>query len=293
MDRFPDWHVTGSETVLLPAGHDMRLPRPAAWLLVRSGAATLRTPGGEVAVGPGDAAYLDDAWSARLAARADSRLVVAAVRPGAGAAAPLPRPLVARGFAENNHGVVALLEQCPVVDGWTFPDVERSYGALLAVAMHRAAATAGAEPAFDDDALARVTGAVLSDPDHPWTLDSLAGLVHLSRTTLGERFRAATGVSPMQFVREARMRRARLLLADPERSVTQVAQAVGYGSVAAFSRAFTSVHGRTPRSWRATSARHPLGQPFGARRTENPTAPASASTPPTTRTGVSPLVSRI
>jgi AraC-like DNA-binding protein len=288
VDPLPDWHVTGSRTVDVVAGRDVPLPRPAAWLLVRTGEAVIAAGRGDVVVGPGDAAYVDDAWSARLTARTDGRILLAAVRAGAGGP-PLPRPLVVPRFADDNEGVIALLELCPVAAGWSDADVGRSYGALLAASTRRG--SAAGEPPLDDD-LSRVEAAVLSDPDRPWTLGSLARLVHVSRSTFGERFRAATGTSPMQFVREARMRRARELLADPERSVTQVAEAVGYGSVAAFSRAFTSAHGRTPRAWRATSAPYPRPQPRGGRSAAKPAAPASARTAPSVSTGVSPVASR-
>jgi len=46
---------------------------------------------------------------------------------------------------------------------------------------------------------------------------------------------------------------ARHLLAGGDRPVEQVAYAVGYGSGAAFSRAFTTVHGTGPQAWRDAS----------------------------------------
>jgi AraC-like DNA-binding protein len=59
-------------------------------------------------------------------------------------------------------------------------------------------------------------------------------------------------------LRDVRMQVARKLLRDPGRTVTQVAFAVGYGSTAAFSRAFSAHQGIAPQEWRtASGARHP------------------------------------
>ncbi|WP_036967188.1 helix-turn-helix transcriptional regulator, partial [Promicromonospora kroppenstedtii] len=94
--------------------------------------------------------------------------------------------------------------------------------------------------------VADVVAALAASPGEPWTLDRMAALVHLSRSALTERFRRATGHSPMRMLREVRMHRARTLLIDRCLPVTRVAFEVGYGSVAAFSRAFTTDHGRSP-----------------------------------------------
>lgn len=105
-----------------------------------------------------------------------------------------------------------------------------------------------------DTAVAHVVAELVARPGEPWTLDEMAGLVHLSRSALAGRFRRATGHSPMRMLREVRMHRARALLAVERLSVTRVAFEVGYGSVAAFSRAFAADHGVSPLAWRAGPA---------------------------------------
>jgi transcriptional regulator GlxA family with amidase domain len=101
-----------------------------------------------------------------------------------------------------------------------------------------------------DPLVARVLEAVVADPANKWSVESLASLVHLSRSALSARFQKAVGRSPVRMLREVRMGEARRLLAEPGLPVEAVASRCGYGSIAAFSRAFTAEHGSSPQSWR-------------------------------------------
>ncbi|WP_407319097.1 AraC family transcriptional regulator [Isoptericola halotolerans] len=260
------WELTGSSIETLAAGAPVHLPGPSAWLLLLHGELAVESWQATDTLTAGDAIFLGRAHAYRVAATTPARLVLASVRQ-AGGEPPVPDRFVAHGFATANRGVTALVEICPVSTAHVLRHFAAGYGELIAAAMRQQWLEELDEPDAPDAVapeLARVVSAVSDDPAHPWTLDELARLAHLSRSGLGERFRATLGTSPLQFVREARMHRARELLADDDHSVTHVAFAVGYGSVAAFSRAFTSVHGVTPRCWRAGSHPRPqAGEPRG------------------------------
>ncbi|MFN7944105.1 MAG: AraC family transcriptional regulator [Blastocatellia bacterium] len=76
------------------------------------------------------------------------------------------------------------------------------------------------------------------EPAHAWTIQDLARRVGLSRTRLAERFRFFLGESPMAYLTRWRLKLgAEMLLATGD-SVAEIAAAVGYGSEAAFNRAF-------------------------------------------------------
>lgn len=77
------------------------------------------------------------------------------------------------------------------------------------------------------------------EPAHPWTLADLARRIGLSRTRLAERFREFLGESPMAYLAQWRLKLGAEILQSTEDSVAEVAAAVGYGSAAAFNRAFT------------------------------------------------------
>src|SRR5262245_30185580 len=76
------------------------------------------------------------------------------------------------------------------------------------------------------------------EPAHPWTISNLAKRVGLSRTRLAERFRHFLGESPMAYLAQWRLKLGAEILQLTEDSVAEVAAAVGYGSEAAFNRAF-------------------------------------------------------
>jgi AraC-like DNA-binding protein len=88
-------------------------------------------------------------------------------------------------------------------------------------------------------------------PAHAWTLDDLAAEVGASRSVLAERFAHLTGYSPIQYLTQWRMQVAAKQLTETNAKVAAVANAVGYDSEAAFSRAFKKVTGRSPTEWRS------------------------------------------
>lgn len=99
--------------------------------------------------------------------------------------------------------------------------------------------------ALRDPQLGAVVTAIHADPGQAWALPELARRAAMSRSAFAARFHAVVGMPPMAYVAAARMRSARARLADGE-SVSTVANAFGYGSEAAFSRAFARITGQTP-----------------------------------------------
>jgi AraC-like DNA-binding protein len=76
------------------------------------------------------------------------------------------------------------------------------------------------------------------EPGTRWTISSLARRVGLSRTRLAERFRHFLGLPPMAYLAQWRLKLGAEILISTEDSIAEVAASVGYGSEAAFNRAF-------------------------------------------------------
>ncbi|MBX3191292.1 MAG: AraC family transcriptional regulator [Labilithrix sp.] len=102
-----------------------------------------------------------------------------------------------------------------------------------------------------DDVVGRALAALHARPAHPWTLEGLAREVGASRSALAERFAAFVEVPPMQYLAQWRMQLAATLL-EGSSMLAKIAEDVGYGSEAAFSRAFKKIVGVSPAAWRAT-----------------------------------------
>jgi AraC-like DNA-binding protein len=83
-------------------------------------------------------------------------------------------------------------------------------------------------------------------PNQPWTVKQLAKEAALSRSTFFERFKQALGMAPMAYLLAWRMALAKNLLRGRDGSISEIAQRVGYGSVSAFSVAFTRYTGIAP-----------------------------------------------
>jgi len=72
----------------------------------------------------------------------------------------------------------------------------------------------------------------------------------VSHQSLIRRFRAASGMTPRAFVQRARVDAASLMLAETNRSISEIAQLVGYADVPSFRRIFTLATGASPSQWR-------------------------------------------
>ncbi|MBA2481805.1 MAG: helix-turn-helix transcriptional regulator [Planctomycetes bacterium] len=89
------------------------------------------------------------------------------------------------------------------------------------------------------------------------TLTGLARVAKLTPTHFSAAFHKQTGVSPMQYLRRRRVEAARALLASGDRTVEEVARAVGYPDPFHFSRVFRALVKIAPRDYR-DSLKHPF-----------------------------------
>jgi AraC-like DNA-binding protein len=103
-----------------------------------------------------------------------------------------------------------------------------------------------------DPIVGRALAALHGDAREPWTVERLARLVGASRSAFAERFTEMVGQPPMQYLALWRMQLASHLLTDGQ-PVAAVAEAVGYESEAAFSRAFKKLVGLAPSAWRRSA----------------------------------------
>ncbi|MFE6645735.1 helix-turn-helix domain-containing protein [Nocardioides sp. NPDC057772] len=249
------WEMTFAYQDVLSAGSAGEDVRSATWMLVDDGTVVLTAAGQSHLLRAGDAALVGGQVSHRLATHDGANLIRADLRAVA-VGYPLANPLVVRDFVGRHGGVAELLRRCPLA-GPCRPSAlfASGYASLLGAAMTASwledtgRGTDGPAPVLDPT-VAQVLSALVEDPGRAWSVESMAESVHLSRSALGERFRRSLGQSPSEALRDVRMRAARHLLAGGDRPVEQVAYAVGYGSGAAFSRAFTAIHGIGPQAWR-------------------------------------------
>ncbi len=112
---------------------------------------------------------------------------------------------------------------------------------------------------LDDRALLRLGETERLQPALQWiehnlhrtiTRTELASAVALSETRFHYVFKETMGISPMAYVKETRLRRGQILLATSQRSVSEIAVMVGYGSMFQFSRQFKQAFQLSPSQYR-------------------------------------------
>ncbi|MGC1305070.1 MAG: AraC family transcriptional regulator [Caulobacteraceae bacterium] len=100
---------------------------------------------------------------------------------------------------------------------------------------------------LSDARIARVLKAIHEKPMARWSIEALAGLAGMSRSSFCERFTVLVGRSPLRYHNEWRLTLARELLVKRDARVGEIGLSIGYESEAAFSRAYKAVFGHSPR----------------------------------------------
>jgi AraC-like DNA-binding protein len=146
-----------------------------------------------------------------------------------------------RGARPGTHAVLCKLSELLFVEAvrWYVDTLDDSAGGWLVALKDRHVSAA----------LALMHG----QPARPWTLETLAERIGASRSMLGERFARLMGQAPMQYLSQWRLHLAADALASSDSATKRIASDAGFGSTAAFSRAFKREFGVPPARWRAAA----------------------------------------
>ncbi len=123
---------------------------------------------------------------------------------------------------------------------------------VLALRLHMAEGSRGGVGwlfALADKQMATAITAMHADPARRWTLQALAAVAGMSRSTFAGRFKATVGRSPMDYLTRWRMLLAGDRLENSSDPVSAIALSLGYESESAFSTAFKRVMGCSPRHY--------------------------------------------
>lgn len=201
---------------------------------------------GNAGSGPPDTVFLTASW--RLASQVSGRLLdrlpeVAVVHGGTGLSSLIE--MLAHEVQRDLPGQDVVLDR--LVD-------------LVLIAALRSwfddsdTATPSWWAARSDPVVGQALSLLHGQPGAPWTLETLAGRLSVSRATLSRRFRLVVGQPPMTYLTQWRLARAADLLRGSELTVEQVAHEVGYANAFAFSTAFKRAHDLAPRDFRRARA---------------------------------------
>lgn len=103
--------------------------------------------------------------------------------------------------------------------------------------------------ALGDRQLGAAMNALHGDPARKWTIQSLADVAAMSRSTFALRFSERVGESPIDYLTRWRMLLAAERLLGSRDTIAVIAPSLGYDSDSAFSTAFKRVMGCAPRDY--------------------------------------------
>ncbi|MEJ8839909.1 helix-turn-helix transcriptional regulator [Ramlibacter sp. AN1133] len=122
-----------------------------------------------------------------------------------------------------------------------------------------------------DHRIAKAFAEMTARPGAAHTVDSLARVACLGRSTFMARFYELVGRAPMSVLRDLRMRQAAEQLRVTEISIGQIGQSAGYANNSGFIRAFRKAYGMEPREYRGQAASPGADLPKLLSDTETPT----------------------
>ena len=102
-----------------------------------------------------------------------------------------------------------------------------------------------------DQRLATLIDEVRERPGDEHRVGALAAKVGMSPRNFARVFKKQVGLTPAAFVAQIRVEAAQRALQIGDASIEQIAQDLGFGTVATFRRSFARVTGVTPSEWRA------------------------------------------
>ena len=104
--------------------------------------------------------------------------------------------------------------------------------------------------ALGDSRLGPVLATIHRDPGEALRLEDMAAASSLSESAFIQRFKKSVGMTPGQYVRHWRMQIAARALRETRRSMTDIANSVGYDSEVAFRKAFRAYFEQSPGAYR-------------------------------------------
>lgn len=110
-------------------------------------------------------------------------------------------------------------------------------------------------PPYADPHLSRVIDYIHASFRSPLTIDDMAALAMQSRYHFIRSFKAATGMSPYQYVLRVRVEEAKRKLRSTAMSVTDISLHVGFSSTSQLHRTFHNAVGLSPEKYRTQTRR--------------------------------------
>jgi AraC-like DNA-binding protein len=110
-------------------------------------------------------------------------------------------------------------------------------------------------PIFVDPRIQQVCSFIQNNIGNPIKISDIARHTYVSESHLRLLFRKTFGISPMDYLQQARMRRSKELLSNTKYSIKEISEMTGFQSQSLFSRSFAKSEGISAREYRTLAMR--------------------------------------
>ena len=105
----------------------------------------------------------------------------------------------------------------------------------------------------DDDFMTRIVEIIESYYSNPeFNVEKLVEYSTFSRTVMYNKIKGLTGLTPVDFIRQMRLRYAAGILSESDRNVSETAYLTGFNDVKYFSKCFKEMYGISPKDYKKT-----------------------------------------
>ncbi|WP_433831216.1 hybrid sensor histidine kinase/response regulator transcription factor [Flavobacterium anhuiense] len=103
----------------------------------------------------------------------------------------------------------------------------------------------------DEEIMRKIMSCIEQNMDsNEFSVEVLGANVGLNRTTLYYKIKSLTGYSPVEFIRDIRIKRAAQLLSDTQLLIKEIADMTGFSDMKYFTKSFKNKYGHTPTEYR-------------------------------------------
>ena len=102
----------------------------------------------------------------------------------------------------------------------------------------------------DEELMEKITKTIEENMEQEnFTVTELSNMVGVEAKQLYRKVKQLTGMTPINYMRKLRMKKAALLLAQQKFTVSEVMYLVGYTSASHFAKCFSAEYGKTPKQY--------------------------------------------
>jgi AraC-like DNA-binding protein len=150
-----------------------------------------------------------------------------------------------------HEGILADNDPVPILDSAVSERIKKGQSGIISASREGAPMTLVAALRVGE----RVLGSIVLHNNSFTAADlklltTLADALHLSTSQLQRKISTMTDLSPLQIIRDLRLRKAKELLRNTDKNITEIAYEAGFNDPSYFTRIFSKAEGVTPSEWK-------------------------------------------